>query len=299
MVEHVMAWIELHITTTAEHADTLGDQLSEWGAQAITLLNAGSEAIYEPAPGETPVWNNTTLIALFDDQDDLSQVLNEMTEKKSLGWLQDFYVKALPDQDWERVCLQDFKPLQFGKRLWICPSWETPPDPQAINVILDPGLAFGTGTSPTTALCLEWLESHVKEGDSVTDYGCGSGILALAALKLGAEKVFAVDYDPQALDATKLNSERNQITPKQIETFLPDDFTPQKVDIVIANILAKSLIELAPLLTSMVKPQGQILLSGILREQAEQVLDVYQQWFKMEEPAYKDEWTRLVGLRLL
>ncbi|MDR3478896.1 MAG: 50S ribosomal protein L11 methyltransferase [Gammaproteobacteria bacterium] len=292
-----MAWLELHITTTSDHADALGEQLTELGAQALTLRDAGNAPVYEPAPGETPTWQSTTLVGLFDDTQDMSAVMKLMSAKLAAGVLQDFRLETLPDQPWERTCLQDFKPLRFGKRLCICPSWETPPEDDCVNVILDPGLAFGTGTSPTTALCLEWLDQNVQNGDTVIDYGCGSGILALAALKLGAKQVFAVDYDPQALLATRDNGERNQLMPPELEVFLPDDFVGREVDIVVANILAKSLIELAPYLASLAKPKGRILLSGILITQAEAVLEVYREWFTMPEPTSKEEWVRLEGIR--
>lgn len=292
-----MAWVELHITTIADHTDALGDELLNLGASALTLKDAGDKPIYEPAPGETPVWHQTTLIGLFTDEDDLNPVLAYVEAQKELGHLQDFALHDLPDQPWERTCLQDFKPVKYGKRLWICPSWETPPEENSVNVILDPGLAFGTGSSPTTALCLEWLDANIKPGDTVIDYGCGSGILALAALKLGAAKVYAVDYDPQALLATKENAIRNQIDEQTLEVSSPSEFTPRKVDVVAANILAKSLIELAEFLADLVKSRGKIVLSGILSEQAEDVLQVYSHWFNMAPSSEKDGWVRLSGIR--
>lgn len=292
-----MAWLELHITTSAEFVDVLGEQLTELGAQALTLRDAGNQPVYEPAPGEIPVWQQTTLVSLFDDQHEMTPVLQYLQTQQTAGLLSTFRLETLPDQEWERICLQDFKPLQFGQRLWICPSWQTPPDPNAVNVILDPGLAFGTGTSPTTALCLEWLETNIKPGMHVIDYGCGSGILALAALKLGAQQVLAVDYDTQALLATRENGLRNQFTSPQLETFLPEDFPSQPVDLVVANILAKSLIELAATLSQLVKPQGQILLSGILHDQAELVMETYRPWFLLNPPVQKDGWIRLVGVK--
>jgi ribosomal protein L11 methyltransferase len=261
------------------------------------LRDAGNAPVYEPAPDEIPTWQSTILVALFDDTQVMSDVMDFMAAKQTAGMLEDYRLEALPDQPWERVCLQDFKPLRFGKRLCICPSWEAPPEDGSVNVILDPGLAFGTGTSPTTALCLEWLDQHVQSNDTIIDYGCGSGILALAALKLGAKQVFAVDYDPQALLATRDNGERNHLHAPELEVFLPDDFSARQVDIVVANILAKSLIELAPYLASLAKPNGRILLSGILMEQAQTVLETYREWFTMPEPTAKEEWVRLEGVR--
>lgn len=292
-----MAWLELSITTTADHVDTLGEQLTELGAQALTTRDAGNVPIYEPAPGETPIWQNTVLVGLFDDTQEMAAVLDYIQSQQADGLLQNFRLDPLPDQPWERTCLQDFKPLRFGRRLCICPSWETPPEADCANVILDPGLAFGTGTSPTTALCLEWLDQNIQNGDTLIDYGCGSGILALAALKLGAKQVFAVDYDPQALIATRENGERNALKPPQLAVYLPEAFSAREADVVVANILAKSLIELAPYLASLTKQKGRILLSGILIDQAELVLKTYREWFIMPEPVSKEEWVRLEGVR--
>jgi len=296
MVEDVM-WLELHVKTTAEHANQIGDQLTLLGATALTMQDAGDQPIYEPALDATPLWQDTIVVGLFDDQQTMEPILAYLKRQQALGLLKDFQLQPLADQDWERRCLDDLKPLCFGKRLWVCPSWLTPPEPEAVNVILDPGLAFGTGTHPTTSLCLEWLDANIKSGDTVIDYGCGSGILAIAALKLGANQVMAIDHDPQALDATRQNGERNQLAPSELKTCLPDDFVPQQVDVVIANILAKPLIELAPRLSTFVKQGGQILLSGILIEQAEHVAEAYKPWFLMKNSVSKQEWVRLEGVR--
>ena len=292
-----MAWIEIHIDTEAAHAEALSDALTELGASAITLRDAGDAPVYEPAPGETPVWLKTTLVSLFTSTDDLTPIYAFLDTQKQQGVLSTYTTLALADQEWERVCLQDFKPLQFGKRLWVCPSWETPPDPAGITVILDPGLAFGTGTSPTTALCLAWLDEHCVPGSTVIDYGCGSGILALAALKLGAKKVLAVDYDPQAILATKDNGARNHLHEPELEVALPENFHTDPVDLVMANILAKSLIELAETLAAYTKLQGRILLSGILREQVDTVIAAYETWFTLDETNYQGEWAQLSGTK--
>lgn len=290
-----MAWIELHLTTSKDHVSLLSDQLTLLGAEAVTFKDAANQPIYEPALNSTPIWQETIVVGLFDDQQAMDAILDYIEKQKTAGLLKQFEVKLLADQDWERSCLVDFKPLSFGKHLWICPSWLTPPDPSAVTVILDPGLAFGTGTHAATALCLEWLEANIQSGETAIDYGCGSGILGLAALKLGASYVKAVDYDQQALVATRQNAIRNHYTSAQLETFLPDELVTEPVDVVIANILAQPLIDLAPRLASFVKPGGRILLSGILIEQAEKVTAAYEPWFVMKAPVVQGDWVRLEG----
>lgn len=293
-----MAWLELHIETTAEHADVISDELAALGAEAITMKDAGDQPIYEPALDATPIWQETILVGLFGSEQELAPVATYLNNQQKNGLLKGYQIIPLADQDWERTCLEDFKPLQFGKRLWICPSWLTTPDSGAVNIILDPGLAFGTGTHPTTSLCLEWLDANIEGGETVIDFGCGSGILALAALKLGAKCVLAVDHDPQALMATVQNGERNQLVAPQLITYHSDEFSSEPVDIMAANILAQPLIELAPLLSHYVKSGGKLLLSGILLEQAEEVSNAYLPWFKMQPPVSKGDWVRLSGVHL-
>jgi ribosomal protein L11 methyltransferase len=297
MAEYVMAWQEIHITTTSIYVDTLTEHLTEFGAQACTMEDAGNQPIYEPTPNQsTPVWPDIKLVSLFDSDQDITAVSAYLKTQKAAGAIIEFHATQLADENWERRCLEDFKPMQFGKRLWVCPSWLTPPDADAINIILDPGLAFGTGTHPTTALCLEWLAENVSAGQSVIDYGCGSGILALAALKLGASSALCIDHDDKALLATHENAARNHIT-TGLETGLPNSVKDQKVDILIANILAQPLLELATNLAKLVKPGGKILLSGILKEQSEQINQAYSPWFSMQPIVFKGEWCRLTGVR--
>jgi len=190
--------------------------------------------------------------------------------------------------------MDNFHPIQFGERLWICPSWHTPPAPDAVNIMLDPGLAFGTGTHPTTALCLNWLDQADLKGKYVIDYGCGSGILAIAAALLGAERVIGVDTDPQALEATRANAERNGV---EIEAYLPGDCPDEPCDLLLANILAGPLQTLAPRFANLTKPSAELVLSGILEVQAQEVSDSYAAWFDMQAPTIKEDWTRLNGTR--
>ncbi len=292
-----MEWLEFHITTTATNAHQMSDRLVLLGAQAVTLRDAGNQPIYEPAPNTSPIWQDVIVIGLFDSEEPMEPIGTYLEQQRETGLLKKFELHRVADEDWTRRCLESFKPLKFGDRLWICPSWLTPPEPAAINVILDPGLAFGTGTHATTALCLEWLDKNIHAQEKIIDYGCGSGILSIAALKLGAKKVFAIDHDPQALEATLYNAERNHLNFPALERLLPNDFNKEPVDILIANILAQPLVDFAPLFASLVNPNGKILLSGILTEQAESVINAYNPWFNMGKPMIKEEWICIEGIR--
>lgn len=285
-----MPWQEIHIRTTAELAPELSNTLTLLGAEAITFHDAGDDPIFEPDRTATPLWNETIVVALFDHQQDLKGILD---------YLSDYETKVIQiaDEDWERRCLDSFQPIQFTPRLWVCPSWHTPPDANALNIILDPGLAFGTGTHATTSLCLEWLDAHVKAGQDIIDYGCGSGILAIAALMLGAQRAIGIDNDPLAIEATLSNGERNQFAAPILEAHNIDYPIPFLADILVANILAQPLIELAPKFAKLVKTGGQICLSGILTDQSEQVSQAYAPWFSMQPIDYKENWVRLTGTR--
>jgi ribosomal protein L11 methyltransferase len=287
-----MPWKELHITTAADKADAISDQLSDFGANAVTFRDGGDDPIIEPSASTPRIWAKTIVIGLFDSETDISPLLAELNNY-------DITIIDIPDEDWVRRSLDSFKPMKFGKKLWVCPSWQAPPDPNAINLTLDPGLAFGTGSHPTTSLCLEWLEENIPSEQQVIDYGCGSGILGIAALKLGAKKVFAVDNDPQALESATQNSQQNGFHPTVFTTFLPEDLptTDIKADLVIANILAAPLIELAPKLASLTILGGKILLSGILYDQVESINNAYKNWYIMQHPISKGEWVSLVGIR--
>ncbi|MFQ3198029.1 MAG: ribosomal protein L11 methyltransferase [Paraglaciecola sp.] len=291
-----MPWIQLIIDTRAKHADQIGDMLSANGAQAVTFVDAKDTPMYEPKPGEVMLWPETQVVGLYDAKHNMAQVVARLSKSRLLG--QDFPHKLdqLEDKDWEREWMDNFHPMQFGKRLWICPSWRDVPDPDAVNVMLDPGLAFGTGTHPTTALCLRWLDGLDLTGKTVVDFGCGSGILGIAAIKLGAKRVIGIDIDPQALLSSQNNADRNDVG-DQIELYLPL-YQPQlQADAVLANILAAPLRELREVITAYCKPGGKLVLSGILAEQAQGINDLYSQDFTMEPIAIDGEWARVSGKR--
>ncbi len=285
---------ECHIITSAEVADELSSHLSEQGAVAVTWQDAGDQPIYEPKPDEELHWNDIKLVALFSEENITPELHLFLELQINAEIVKSYEFVAVADQDWVRSSLDLFVPTQFGNRLWVCPTWHEPVDPDAINLMFDPGLAFGTGSHATTALCLEWLSNNIKGNETIIDYGCGSGILAIAALMLGAKHATAIDYDPQAILATKMNAEINHIESSKIDIALPDDATPQPTDIMIANIISKPLIELAPKLAALTLPNGKLVLSGILEEQVEDVKQAYLPWFTMEEKVVKDGWVRLV-----
>lgn len=289
-----MAWTELHITTTAEHIDALSEQLFSWDASAVTLHDGGNQPIFEPSPTTPRVWDKTVLIGLFEETIDTNLIAAQLFKHAAV---EDIAIKKVADEDWVRRCLDSFTPLTFGKRLWVCPSWQQPPSPDSVNVILDPGLAFGTGTHETTSLCLEWLDEHITSQKNVIDYGCGSGILGIAALKLGAKNVIAIDNDPQALVSAAQNAERNDLQPDVFKTFLPESAPKLQADLVIANILATPLITLSETLAGLTRPGGNIVLSGILNTQVEDICSTYSRWFVMHPPVFKGDWVRLTGIR--
>ncbi len=293
-----MPWLQLKLDTNDKYSDEIGEVMLGLGALSVTLMDAKDVPILEPAPGETPLWHELSMMMLFEANVDTNQILTQWQASPLSAKTSNVKFEQLEDKDWEREWMDRFEPMQFGKRLWICPSWKPIPDEQAVNVMLDPGLAFGTGTHPTTALCLEWLDSIELAGKTVIDYGCGSGILAIAALKLGAKKVYAVDIDPQAILATKENAKRNQVFDERLEVDYPSLLKGLSTDIVIANILAGPLVELSQEISQHCNLSGQLALSGILDSQAEETRNAYLNWFDMQEPLFKDEWTRLNGIRI-
>ncbi len=278
-------------------AEQLSEQLSEVGAVAVTFQDGGDEPLYEPPPGETALWRHNYITALFATRNSVDAALVQLRRIRGEESLPAFVMEELEEKEWERVWMEDFHPIRFGSRLWIVPSWTDAPDPDAVNILLDPGLAFGTGTHPTTALCLEWLDKTDLDGKRLVDYGCGSGILAIAAAKLGASGVVAIDHDLQALEATFDNAKKNGVQ-SLIVVKPPEKAAIETVDIVIANILSKPLIALSSKLAARVKTGGKIALSGILREQADTVIEAYRPWFNMNLVSQKDEWLFLSGERL-
>ncbi len=288
-----MPWIQIRINATEKTANKVSNMLSGRGAQAVTYMDAEDKPVFEPLPGETLLWDDTVVVGLFDAETDPAPIIDFLKKfyRKDLV----YKVEQLEDKDWVREWMDSFHPMRFGNRLWICPSWRDVPDPTAVNVMLDPGLAFGTGTHPTTALCLEWLDGQDLTGKTVIDFGCGSGILALAALKLGAKEVIGIDIDPQALQASRDNAERNGVADR-LSVYLPQDQPAGlTADVVVANILAGPLKELSPIISGLVRPGGRLALSGILETQAEGLNQVYDQWFDMAEPVFREEWARLNG----
>lgn len=283
-----MPWLQIQIDCTRDQVERIEDALLEAGAQSVTLQDNADQPIFEPALGETPLWQSTRVIGLFEEDADTEAVEGFLSlATGSWQW------QSVADENWERAWMQDFQPIHCGGRLWICPSWTPPPDPEAVNILLDPGLAFGTGTHPTTFLCLNWLSEAPPKGLRVVDFGCGSGILAIACAKLGAGEIMGVDIDPQALLATHENSERNNLP--IIPAYLPKDAPTWPADLVLANILAGPLVELAPELTARVKPGGYLCLSGLLDEQIPAVQAAYQDAFDFDPPRTREGWACLVA----
>ncbi|WP_343349006.1 50S ribosomal protein L11 methyltransferase [Pseudomonas sediminis] len=291
-----MPWLQVRLAITPEQAETYEDALLEVGAVSVTFMDAEDQPIFEPDLGTTPLWSNTHLLALFEADTDETALLAHL-QLLCGGALPEHHVERIEDQDWERSWMDGFQPMRFGQRLWIVPSWHAAPEPDAVNLLLDPGLAFGTGTHPTTALCLEWLDSQKLDNCSVIDFGCGSGILAIAALLLGAPQAVGTDIDPQALEASRDNASRNGIDPARVPVYLPADMPQQPADVVVANILAGPLVSLAPQITALVKGGGRLALSGILAEQAEEVRAAYAGAFDLDPTAVKDGWVRISGVK--
>jgi len=291
-----MPWLQLIINSDRQSAESIEDALLDAGAASVTFEDNADEPILEPALGETPLWRQTRVTGLFDAGTDTAAV-DSFLRQQLPGASFDGRWSPLEDRDWEREWMKHYQPIRCGERLWICPSWIEPPEHQAVNLMLDPGLAFGTGTHPTTFLCLQWLDSLDLAGKTVTDYGCGSGILAIAALLLGASRASCVDIDPQALTATHENARRNQLSPERLPVFLPERAPAEPTDLVLANILAGPLVDLAPTLAALTNPGGRLCLSGLIESQAEEVMANYARWFDFERPAQREEWVRLTAVK--
>ena len=291
-------WIQLNIEASPLQTELIEDAVLDAGAVSVTLQDAADQPILEPGVGETPLWDSCILTALFPASIDTPtteqqiQVCLPFTLRSS--W------ELVEEKDWSQEWKKHFKPIACSDgRLWICPSWIDAPQPDAVNLRLDPGLAFGTGSHPTTMLCLNWLEKQPLEGKTVIDFGCGSGILGIAALLLGAEKVWAIDNDPQALLASRDNAQRNDIEDERLITLLPEQIPLNaKADIMVANILAKPLIDLADQISALTLAKGQLCLSGILSHQIDQVVAAYLQNFEFEPATLEDDWVQLAATKL-
>lgn len=292
------SWNEVSFVLTGLDTDRAEAALEAAGAVSVTLADDADQPVLEPKPGEQPLWQHTRITGLFPGDVDLDGAIATVLASLDIPRLPEARLATLDDRDWTREWLKDFKPLQFGKRLWVVPTAFEPPEPDAVNLVLDPGLAFGTGTHPTTALCLEWLdklafEDMTLDDKVVIDYGCGSGILAVAAAMLGAREVFATDIDPQALTATRDNAQRNGVI-NNISLCLPDAMPDIRADVVVANILAGPLAELAPTLCNHLAPGGRLALAGLLREQAEQTAKAYRDLgVELHAGADREGWVRL------
>ena len=291
-----MPWLQVRLAINPEQAETYEDALLEVGAVSVTFMDAEDQPIFEPELNTTPLWTHTHLLALFEADTDAQAVFAHL-QLLTDATLPEHHAEVIEDQDWERSWMDNFQPMRFGQRLWIVPSWHAAPEPEAVNLLLDPGLAFGTGTHPTTALCLEWLDGQALQDCDVLDFGCGSGILAIAALLLGARQAVGTDIDVQALEASRDNAGRNGIDEARFPLYLPEDLPAVPVDVLVANILAGPLVSLAPQLSTLVKPGGRLALSGILAEQGEEVAAAYAKDFELDPIANRDGWVRISGRR--
>lgn len=295
-----MSWLTLSVRAEADYAEALSEALLVRGALSVDMLDADADTPDEQAifgePGEAPpgVWQHNRVSALFNDDQDVSAILGKAASSIGLEQLPEFRIETLEDNDWVRLTQSQFDPIRISDKLWIVPTWHTPADPGAINIALDPGLAFGTGSHPTTRLCLRWLDENINGGEAVLDYGCGSGILAIAAMKLGAGNAIGVDVDAQAVRASRDNAEANRI---RADFYQPDEVSLEQYDVVVANILTNPLRALAPLLASTTMSGGRIVLSGILAEQADEVMRIYSQWFDLAPAVLEDNWACLSGVK--
>ncbi|HEX7810747.1 MAG TPA: 50S ribosomal protein L11 methyltransferase [Burkholderiales bacterium] len=293
-------WLALELKVDAAQVLALSDALLEEGALSVDVSDAqaGTDAetpiFQEPGQDIELAFGDNRLLALFDPQADVARTLERACALAGVAPVPAYQIAQVQEQDWVRLTQNQFSPIQVSPRLWIVPSWHKAPDASAINILLDPGLAFGTGSHPTTHLCLDWLERYLVPGSSVIDYGCGSGILAIAAARLGASTVVGVDIDPQAVVASRYNAQRNGIEARFSGA---DDPTPEPADVVVANILTNPLKVLAPLLAELALPGGHIVLSGILLSQADAVAAEYVRWFELDSYAEREGWIRVTGVR--
>lgn len=294
-----MSYLQASIPVAEQSAEALSDALMEQGALSVAIEDAHAgtaqeqEIFGEPDMPQQQLWQQSMVVALFDGDADADAIIRDAAQSVDLV-IGEYQLATLEEQDWVRLTQSQFDPIQISERLWITPTWHEMPDANAINLRLDPGLAFGTGSHPTTHLCLQWLDNHLQGGESVLDYGCGSGILAIAALKLGAGTAVGVDIDPQAITASLDNAAQNQVP---ATFYLPDALPAGQFDVVVANILANPLRMLGEMLAGRTKAGGRIVLSGILAEQVEEMNSIYAQWFDMQTAVTDNGWACLSGIK--
>ncbi len=294
-----MSWLSLTVNADAAYAESLSEALLELGALSVDMHDADADTPQENAifgePGEptSSLWSHNAVTALFSADANVAAILQQASTVVGLKQLPTHQITTLQDNDWVRLTQSQFDPIRISPRLWIVPTWHTPVDADAINIVLDPGLAFGTGSHPTTRLCLRWLDENIHGGERVLDYGCGSGILAIAAMRLGAGHAYGIDVDAQAVQSSRDNALANQV----VATFALPEGTPQPADIVVANILTNPLKMLAPLLAGATRQGGRIVLSGVLSEQAADVEQIYAQWFQLNTTVMEDGWACLSGMK--
>ena len=292
-----MSWLQIHLTTEQGRAPLAERLFEDLGALSVTLTDAADQALLEPAPGESPLWRQTRVTGLFAGDLDADLLRGRINQALASDLSRQLYLEILEERVWERAWLDNFQPMQFGRRLWVCPADQSPPKGKnQVVVRLDPGLAFGTGTHPTTALCLRWLDGADLADCEVIDFGCGSGILSIAALKLGAGRVIAVDHDPQALEATRANAEKNGVSDR-LRLELSDETPERQTDLLLANILAGTLIELEPLLAGRIRSGGSLVLSGILVDQTNWVNQGFRQNFVLKPARQQEDWVLIEGVR--
>jgi ribosomal protein L11 methyltransferase len=295
-----MGWQSVSFLADASHAEAMCDALLVAGALAASIEDADAGTAEEqpqfgePGSVNAPGWIHSRIVALLEENADVPTVLAVSSAATGLTGIPEWTVETVAEQNWVQLTQAQFEPIRVSRRLWIVPSWHEAPDPAAVNLVLDPGMAFGTGSHPTTRLCLEWLERNVSAGCSLLDYGCGSGILAIAAARLGAGRVAGVDIDPQAVEAARANAGRNDVT-----AFFSDSTQPVdgEYDLVVANILSNPLRVLAPAICAHVRPGGWLALSGILREQADEIIAIYAQWLPMQVADVREDWVCLAGTK--
>jgi len=295
-----MGWQSVSFLTDASHAEPMCDALLEAGALSASIEDADAGTpdeqpqFGEPGSVATPGWTHSRVVVLLEPDAGIDAILGEAVAAIGLSEIPAYTVEAVEEQNWVQLTQSQFDPIRVSDRLWIVPSWHETPDPAAVNLILDPGMAFGTGSHPTTRLCLEWLERNVTEGCSVLDYGCGSGILAIAAARLGAGRVAGVDIDPQAVEAAHANAERNGVTALFADSADP---VAGEYDVVVANILSNPLRVLAPAICAHVRSGGRLALSGILREQVDEIIAIYARWLPLQVADVREDWVCLAGLK--